>query len=205
MKFQKGFFVLLILLFALTSRVLAEGFDLPYFLEKASSKEIVMSRTEQTELLGRIQFLMEQAGRIRMRLNQIIQAGEVDVRYQEGTFWMSQLEQDQVSIETAIQQVKILREKPTLLLSTIKLYKSLRDLSSHFSAYNNVPSFSGLVGDLAPELELWTDPVFYQLYLLPLAGSRDKDMESKPPPPPPAPAPPKEKKPVTPPPKGKKP
>jgi hypothetical protein len=49
------------------------------------------------------------------------------------------------------------------------------------------------VGDLAPEMELWTDPVFYQLYLLPLARARDKEAESKSPPPPP---PPKDKKPA---------
>jgi hypothetical protein len=49
-----------------------------------------------------------------------------------------------------------------------------------------MPSFSASVGDLAPELELWADPVFYQLYLLPLA--RLKDVEKGPPP--------KEKKPT---------
>ena len=52
--------------------------------------------------------------------------------------------------------------------------------------------FSAFVGDLAPEIELWTDPVFYKLYLLPLAHS--KDMEKEPPQ--------REKKPI---PKGRKP
>ncbi|HUL22167.1 MAG TPA: hypothetical protein VLZ10_11970, partial [Thermodesulfobacteriota bacterium] len=55
----------------------------------------------------------------------------------------------------------------------IKLYKSLKDLSSNFNAYNNLPSFSALVGDFAPEMELWANPVFYELYLLPLARSMD--------------------------------
>jgi hypothetical protein len=49
----------------------------------------------------------------------------------------------------------------------------LEDLSENFNAYNNLPSFSALVGDLAPEMELWADPVFYKLYLLPLARSKD--------------------------------
>jgi hypothetical protein len=40
-----------------------------------------------------------------------------------------------------------------------------------------MPPFSALVGDLAPEIELWADPVFYKLYLLPLA--RLKDVETK--------------------------
>jgi len=66
-------------------------------------------------------------------------------------------------------------------------------LAENFNAYNNVPSFSAWVGDLAPEMELWTDPVFYQLYLLPLARAKDKEAESKPPQPQPAP---KEKKPA---------
>jgi hypothetical protein len=48
------------------------------------------------------------------------------------------------------------------------------------------------VGDFAPEMELWADPVFYKLYLLPLARSKDVEKE----------LPQKEKKPVT---KGKKP
>jgi hypothetical protein len=39
---------------------------------------------------------------------------------------------------------------------------------------------SGYVGDLAPEIELWADPVFYKLYLLSLAASRDKDMDKEP-------------------------
>jgi hypothetical protein len=55
----------------------------------------------------------------------------------------------------------------------------LKGLSSNFNAYNNLPSFSALVGDFAPEVELWADPVFYELCLLPLA--RLKDVEKVPP------------------------
>jgi hypothetical protein len=71
-----------------------------------------------------------------------------------------------------------LREKSTHLLASIKLYKSLNDLSKNFNAYNNMPSFSALVGDFAPEMELWADPVFYKLHLLPLAHLRDKEMKT---------------------------
>jgi hypothetical protein len=70
----------------------------------------------------------------------------------------------------------LLREKPNHLVASIKLYKSLKDLSENFNAYNNMPSFSALVGDLAPEMELWADPVFYKLYLLPLARSKDVEL-----------------------------
>ena len=66
----------------------------------------------------------------------------------------------------------ILKEKTTHLVAAIRLYKSLKDLSVHFNAYNDVPYFSAHVGDVAPELELWTDPVLYKLYLLPLAQAR---------------------------------
>ena len=38
---------------------------------------------------------------------------------------------------------------------------------------------SAYVGDLAPEVELWADPVFYKLYLLLLAASRDRDMDKE--------------------------
>jgi hypothetical protein len=85
------------------------------------------------------------------------------------------LEEDQESIEAGVQQIKLLKEKPTHLMASIKLYKSLRDLSSNFNAYNNMPSFSAWVGDLAPEMELWADPVFYKLHLLPLARSKDAE------------------------------
>jgi hypothetical protein len=37
--------------------------------------------------------------------------------------------------------------------------------------------FCGFVGDLAPEMELWADPVFYKLYLIPLALSKDLEKE----------------------------
>jgi len=110
---------------------------------------------------------------------QAIQTGEMDIRYQEGKFWMSKLEEDRGSIDMGIQQLKLLKEKPTNLVASIKLYKSLKDLSSNLNAYNNMPSFSAFVGDLAPEMELWIDPIFYKLYLLPLAHS--KDTETKPP------------------------
>jgi hypothetical protein len=105
---------------------------------------------------------------------------------------MSKLEQDQGSIENGIQQIKLLREKPTHLVASIKLYRSLKNISSNFNAYNNIPSFSAFVGDLAPEMELWADPIFYQLYLLPLA--RLKDVEKVPSPTEKKPIP-KEKKP----------
>ena len=93
---------------------------------------------------------------------------------------MARLEEDQKSIETVIQQIKLLREKPNHLVASISLYKSLKELSSNFNGYNNLPSFSALVGDFAPEVELWADPVFYELCLLPLA--RLKDRETKTPP-----------------------
>jgi hypothetical protein len=90
------------------------------------------------------------------------------------------LEQDQGLIENGIQQIKLLREKPTHLVASIKLYRSLKDISSNFNTYNNIPSFSAFVGDFAPEMELWTDPIFYQLYLLPLAQLKDVEKESLP-------------------------
>jgi hypothetical protein len=127
-----------------------------------------------------------------MNLVEGIQTGEMDIRYHDGKFWISKLENDQESIETGIQQIKLLREKPTHLVAAINLFKSLKDLSSNFNAYNNMPGFSAFVGDLAPEIELWADPVLYKLFLIPLAQS--KNIEKAPPK--------KEKKPT---PKGKKP
>jgi hypothetical protein len=169
----------IILFFVLASIGFAEDFDLQYFLAKASSKENGLSKQERTELLNRLEGVMDQAQRINKSLIEAIQGGGMTVEYQEGKFWMSKLEEDRGSIETGIQQLKLLREKPTHLIASVKLYKSLRDLSSNFNAYNNTSLFSAFVGDLAPEMELWADPVFYRLHLLPLA--RSKDMETEPP------------------------
>ena len=192
MRYRMRFFGLVVLFFGLVCVAMAEEYHLQYFLTKVSSQTDELSKNERIELLNRIDEVMGQAQQIHSKLIQAIQAGEMEIRYQEGKFWMSKLDEDQGSIENGIQQLKLLREKPTHLVASITLYKSLKDLSSNFNAYNNMPSFSALVGDLAPEMELWADPVFYNLYLLPLA--RSKDMEKGPPQ--------KEKKPI---PKGKKP
>jgi hypothetical protein len=189
MRYRKVFFVGIILFLSLVSLGFTEDFSLQYFLAKTQSKEIELSKKEKTELLNRMEGVMEEVQRINRNLIQAIQGGEITMEYQEGKFWISKLEEDRGSIDTGFQQLKLLKEKPTHLLASIKLYKCLRDLSSNFNAYNNISLFSAFVGDLAPEMELWADPVFYKLYLLPLAASRDRDMdkelpkiEKKPPP-----------------------
>jgi hypothetical protein len=173
MYYRKGLLGLLILLVGFASVGHAEDYDLQYFLSKASSKTIELSTKEKTELFNQLDGLMKQAKKIRMEIVQAIQTGETGVRYQEGEFWMSKLEEDEDSIETGIEQIRLLREKPTQLLASIKLYRSLKNLSSNFNVYNNACLPSLLVGDLAPEIGLWAEPVFYKLYLLPLARSKE--------------------------------
>ena len=175
MAYRKIFVAGLILFFGLVSLGRAEDYSLQYFLSKASSKTIELSKKEKTELFNQLDELMKQAQGIRAKLIETLQVGETDVRYQEGKFWMTRLEEDQGLIESGFQQIKLLKERPTGLIASIKLYKSLKDLSSNFNAYNNLPSFSALVGDFAPEMELWANPVFYELYLLPLARTMDAE------------------------------
>ena len=175
------------LVFSLMASVsVAEEYQLQYFLEKSSMKTYDLSKRERTELLNRIERVLEQTKEIQLRLSRAIQAGETDVKYQEGRFWMARLEEDQGSIDSGARQLNILREKPTQLVAAIKLFKSLKDLAFHFNTYNNMPSFSASVGDVAPELELWADPIFYRLYVLPLARNletktpkKDKKPETK--------------------------
>ncbi len=178
MRYWKIVFGGLALFLGLVSLARAEGYALQYFLSKASSKSVELSKKEKTELFNQLDELIKQAQGIRTKLVEALQIGETDVRYQEGKYWMAKLEEDQGSIESGFQQIKLLREKPTGLIASIKLYKSLKDLSSNFNAYNNLPSFSALIGDFAPEMELWANPVFYELHLLPLA--RSKDVEKAP-------------------------
>ena len=166
--------------------------SLPFFLGKVASGTNELSKKEKADLLSRVNEVLEQASRIRWKLTRAIQAGDLDVRYQEGKFWMTKLEEDREAIETGLEQLKLLKEKPALLVPSIRLFKSLKDLSKNFNAYNNMPFLSAYVGDLAPELELWSDPVFYRLYVLPLAKS--KEGVAKPPQKEKKPAP-KEKKP----------
>jgi hypothetical protein len=160
------------LVFSLVASVsVAEEYQLQYFLEKSSMKTYDLSKRERTELLNRVERVLEQTKEIQLRLSRAIQAGETDVKYQEGRFWMARLEEDQGSIDSGARQLQILREKPTQLVAAIKLYKSLKYLAFHFNTYSNMSSFSASIGDVAPELELWTDPIFYRLYVLPLARS----------------------------------
>jgi hypothetical protein len=146
-------------------------------LEKISSKAKELSKEERTELFNRIEETMGQAQKIYMRLSKAIQSGEIDIQYQEGRFWMSKLEDDRGSIDTGMQQLRLLKEKPTHLAASVKLYKSLRDLSANLNAYNNHPCFCSFVGDLAPEMGLWADPIFYELHLVPLAQSKNVDAQ----------------------------
>jgi hypothetical protein len=170
-----GFLIFL----GLISFAFAENYSLQYFLTKVTSKPEALSKKEKVELLNQIDRLLEKALQVHGKVTRDIQTGEIDIRYQEGDFWISKLKEDRKSIEAGMEQVKLLKEKPGHLVGSIRLYKSLKDLSVNFNAYNNMPSFSAFVGDLAPELELWADPVFFQLYLLPLA--RLKDIEKEPP------------------------
>jgi hypothetical protein len=192
MRYPMRFFGLVVLFFCLAPIAIAQDYSLQYFLTKVSSEAKELSKNEREALFNRMDEVLGQARQIHSKLMQAIQAGELDIRYQEGRFWVTKLEQDQGAIENGIQQMKLLRNRPTHLVASIQLYKSLKDLSSNFNAYNNMPSFSALVGDLAPEMELWADPIFYRLYLLPLAQLKDVEKASSQ----------KEKKPV---PKGKKP
>jgi hypothetical protein len=175
MRYRRVPLVAIILFLSWASPGFSEEFSLQYFLAKASTKEYEPSKKEKAELLNRMNEMLEKTQQVHKDLVQAIQGGEITMEYQEGRFWMAKLEEDRGSIETGILQLKLLKEKPSHLAGSIKLYKSLRDLSVNFNAYNNTPLLSAYVGDLAPEIELWADPVFYKLYLLPLAASKDKE------------------------------
>ena len=162
----------------LTSASFAEEYTLRFFMEKSSFKTYELSKKERTELLDRVEGMIEKAKETQLRLTRTIQGGEADIKYQEGNLWMSKLEEDQGAIDSGAQQLIILREKPMHLMAAIRLYKSLKDLSFHFNMYNNLSSFSACVGDVAPELELWADPVFYKLYLIPLAQAKSSETKT---------------------------
>ena len=179
MRYGKHFLIGIILFLSWASQGFAEDYTLQYFLSKTSAKEYEPSKKEKGELLSRVNEVLEKTREVHKTLVQAILGGEITMEYQEGRFWMKRLEEDRESIETGMQQLKLLKEKPNHLAGSIKLFKSLKDLSVNFNAYNNMPLLSAYVGDLAPEIELWTDPVFYKLYLLPLAALRDREMDKE--------------------------
>ena len=165
---------------SLISFAFAGDYSLQHFLSKVTSKPEALSKNEKVEMLNQINKMLENVREAHGKVTHNLQTREIDIRYQECDFWISKLKEDLKSIDAGKEQVKLLKEKPNHLIGSIRLYKSLKDLSINFNAYNNIPSFSAFVGDLAPELELWADPVFFHLYLLPLA--RLKDIEKGPPP-----------------------
>jgi hypothetical protein len=172
-------FMLAIILAVFSSVGLAEELTLQYFLARASSKEGDLSKIEKAELLNRIEEVMGQARQTHQQLIQVMLSGDVTLPFQEGQFWMTKFKEDETSIETGFQQLKLMKDKPYLLAPPLLLYKVLRDLASNFNAYNNTSLFSSSVGDVGPELELWADPVFIRLFLLPLLNSKDKEAEAK--------------------------
>ena len=176
MRYIKFFITGIILFLSWASLAFAEDYTLQYFLNKASVKDYQLSKEEKTELLNRMDEILESIQQVHRSLVQAIQGGEITMEYQEGKFWMAKLEEDRRSIESGIQQIKLLKEKSDQLTPSINLYKSLRDLSVNFNAYNNMALLSAYVGDLAPEIGLWADPVFYKLYLVSLAASKDKEV-----------------------------
>jgi hypothetical protein len=192
MRYRKLSGSLIIVGFLWASTGFTEDYSLQYFLAKTSSKQVEISKQEKMALLNRVGETVEQANQGNAAMLKAIQSGDIEILYHDGSYWMSKLEEDKGSIRSGMEQIKSLKEKPTNLIASVILFKNLKDLASNLSSYNNMPSFSAYVGDLAPELELWTDPVFYQLYLLPLA--KLKNVEPKMAEPKTAPSP--EKKPV---------
>ena len=177
MEWRKVVGVLLLCL-GWASVTLPEEYSLRYFMEKSSLKAYELPKKERTELLNQVEDLLEKTKEIQRRLVRTLQEGRAEIKYQEGRLWMSMLEEDQKSIDSGAQQVSILKERPAQLVAAIRLYKALKDLSFHFSTYNNLPYFSAYVGDVAPELELWADPVFYKLYLFPLAQGKSGETKA---------------------------
>ncbi len=169
-----------VLLWGWVSFGLGEEYSLPYFLTRLNSKPEGLSKQEKMILIDQVNRVLEKVREVHGQMTHRLQTGAIEMSYQEGDHWISRLKEDRKSIEEGLGQTKLLRERPGHLVGALQLYKSLKDLSANLNAYNNIPSFSALVGDLAPELGLWADPVYYQLYLIPLA--REKDIEKGPPP-----------------------
>jgi hypothetical protein len=86
--------ILIILSLLWISSGFTEDFALQYFLPKTSSKQVEISKQEKTALLNRIGEVVEQVKQGNADLMKAIQAGEIEILYHDGEFWMSKLEED---------------------------------------------------------------------------------------------------------------
>src|SRR4030042_6282086 len=129
MKYCKIIIAGFLVFLGLISFAFAEDYSLQYFLTKVTSKPDALSKKEKVELLNQIDRLLEQTLQAHGKVTRDIQTGEIDIRYQEGDFWISKLKEDRKSIEAGMEQVKLLKEKPGHLGGSVRLYKSLKDLS----------------------------------------------------------------------------
>ncbi len=53
-------------------------------MEKSFLKTYELSKKERTELLDRVETMLEKSKEIQLRLTRTIQGGETDIKYQEG-------------------------------------------------------------------------------------------------------------------------
>jgi len=100
----------------LTSASFAEDYSLRYFMEKSLLKTYELPKKERAELLDRVETMLEKSKEIQLSLTRTIQGGETDIKYQEGRFWLSKLEEDQKAIDSGSRQLEVLREKPMHLV-----------------------------------------------------------------------------------------
>ncbi len=179
---MRCFFKRIIFIFPIAISVLvwAEEEPLQFFMKKVNTRAFQLQSKEKSELLFQIENLLKRIEEVHQRLVDGIQGGEFELRYQEGKFWISQLERDREWMKVAREQLVQLKNRSNHLVAALELYRALKNLSTNFNAYNNQVFFSASIGDLAPEIALWTDPVFYQLFLLPLARSKEKGIEVSP-------------------------
>lgn len=179
---MRCFFKRIIFIFpiAISVWVWAEEEPLQFFMKKVNTRAFQLQSKEKSELLFQIENLLKRIEEVHQRLVDGIQGGEFELRYQEGKFWISQLERDREWMKVAREQLVQLKNRSNHLVAALELYRALKNLSTNFNAYNNQVFFSASIGDLAPEIALWTDPVFYQLFLLPLARSKEKGIEVSP-------------------------
>ncbi len=172
--------ITLVISIAISVLVRAEEESLQYFMKKVNAKAFQLQSKEKSELLHQIENLLNRIEEVHQGLVDGIQRGDFEFRYQEGKFWLSQFERDREWIKVARAQLAQLKSRSNLSVAALELYRSLKNLSSNFNAYNNQVLFSGSIGDLAPEIELWADPVFYHLFLVPLVRSKEKGVEISP-------------------------
>lgn len=130
-------------------------------LEKISTKEfkILMSNLEKS--IKALKVVSSQ-----------ISIAEANFSYKTGKDWEIELESLKESIETALNFIKAVNNKPNSMVNSMLLYVTLTDIKSSAYDFERIEQFEKTLNSKHIDLSLWCR-AFLKTHLIPLAFKKD--------------------------------